>query len=101
MTADRRPTSEFVQDDDQSDRPSDLPLENPAAMTLRGVRKELGRTQVEVAREAGMSQGDLSRLERRKDHLLSTLERYAQALGGRLEIALVRDDKRFPLEFGR
>lgn len=69
-------------------------------MSLRNVRKKLGRTQVEVAKKAGMSQGDLSRLERRKDHLLSTLERYAKALDGRIDIALVREGRRFPLEFG-
>lgn len=68
-------------------------------MSLREVRKELGRTQVQVAQDAGMSQGDLSRLERRSDHLLSTLERYAQALGGHLEITLVRGSRRYPLTF--
>jgi len=68
-------------------------------MRLREVRKDLGRTQVEVAAKAGMSQGDLSRLERRNDHLLSTLERYALALGGTLEIAVVRGTQRYPLEF--
>jgi hypothetical protein len=46
-----------------------------------------------------MSQGDLSRLERRNDHLLSTLERYAEALGGRLDVALVRGTRRYPLDF--
>jgi len=76
-----------------------LPPQPLKRMTLRDVRKELGRTQVQVAREAGMSQGDLSRLERRSDHLLSTLERYAEALGGRLDIALVRGTRRYPLEF--
>jgi transcriptional regulator with XRE-family HTH domain len=66
-------------------------------MSLREVRKDLGRTQVQVATEAGMSQGDLSRLERRNDHLLSTLQRYAAALGGELEVTVVRGSKRYPL----
>ena len=76
-----------------------LPPQPPQRMSLRDVRKELGRTQVQVAKEAGMSQGDLSRLERRNDHLLSTLERYAEALGGSLDIALVRGTRRYPLDF--
>lgn len=76
-----------------------LPPQPLKRMSLREVRKELGRTQVQVAKEAGMSQGDLSRLERRTDHLLSTLERYAEALGGRLDVALVRGTRRYPLEF--
>lgn len=76
-----------------------LPPQPLKRMTLRDVRKELNRTQVQVAKEAGMSQGDLSRLERRSDHLLSTLERYAEALGGHLDVALVRGTRRYPLEF--
>lgn len=76
-----------------------LPPQAPTKMSLRDVRKDLGRTQVQVAKEAGMSQGDLSRLERRSDHLLSTLERYAHALGGQLDIAVVRGTRRYPLEF--
>jgi transcriptional regulator with XRE-family HTH domain len=81
------------------DRDELLPPKSPARMTLRDVRKDLGRTQVQVASQAGMSQGDLSRLERRTDHLLSTLERYAAALGGELDIAVVRGTRRYPLEF--
>lgn len=67
-------------------------------MSLRDVRKDLGRTQVQVATQAGMSQGDLSRMERRSDHLLSTLQRYAAALGGKLEVTIVRGDKRYELD---
>ena len=69
-------------------------------MTLRDVRKDLGLTQVELAGLAGMSQGDLSRLERRTDHLLSTLQRYVQALGGQLEVAAIFGSRRYPLELG-
>lgn len=75
------------------------PPRAPERMTLRDIRKDLGRTQVQVAEKAGMSQGDLSRLERRTDHLLSTLERYAAALGGELDIAVVRGTRRYPLRF--
>ena len=75
------------------------PPQIPRRMRLRELRKDLGRTQVDVATKAGMSQGDLSRLERRNDHLLSTLERYATALGGTLEIAVIRGARRYPLEF--
>lgn len=76
-----------------------LPPPSTSRMSLRDVRRDLGRTQVQVAKEAGMSQGDLSRLERRSDHLLSTLERYAEALGGQLDVAVIRGTRRYPLEF--
>jgi hypothetical protein len=77
----------------------ELPVvETKKRMSLRDVRKDLGRTQVQVASQAGMSQGDLSRMERRNDHLLSTLQRYAAALGGELEVSVVRGDKRYELD---
>jgi hypothetical protein len=56
-------------------------------LTLAGVRKAAGRTQVQVAEAAGMAQGDVSRLESQEDMMLSTLERYARALGAEVEIA--------------
>jgi hypothetical protein len=58
-------------------------------LTLKGLRRELSRTQVEVSRSADMTQSELSRLEARNDHLTSTLRRYIEALGGELEVTAV------------
>ena len=66
-------------------------------LTLRELREISGRTQVEVAKVTKMTQGELSRAERREDHLLSTLKRYIEALGGELEVAAVFGDKRIRL----
>jgi hypothetical protein len=55
-------------------------------MNLRELRQVTGKTQTEVAAAADMQQGELSRAERRDDHLLSTLRRYVEGLGGELEI---------------
>jgi helix-turn-helix protein len=55
-------------------------------MNLRELRQATGKTQTEVAAAANMRQGELSRAERRDDHLLSTLRRYVEGLGGELEI---------------
>jgi hypothetical protein len=66
-------------------------------MNLAELRKELGVTQVEMARAAEMTQGELSRLERRDDHLVSTLRRCVRALGGELEVTAVVGDKRVKL----
>lgn len=56
------------------------------SMNLRELREAAGKTQVEAATLAEMSQGELSRAERRDDHLMSTLRRYVEALGGELEV---------------
>ena len=56
-------------------------------MSLREVREMAGKTQVELAKDAEIAQGELSRIERRDDHLLSTLRKYVEALGGDVEVA--------------
>ncbi len=55
-------------------------------MSLRDLRKALGKTQVAVAKKLGMKQENVSRLEQRADVLLSTLDGYLNALGGRLRL---------------
>ena len=49
-------------------------------------RRQLGLTQTDVANRMHVTQESISRLERRKDMHISTLKRYVEALGGRLEI---------------
>lgn len=68
------------------------------AMGLRELRQEAGKTQAEVAEIAAMTQAELSKFERREDHLLSTLRRYVTALGGQLEVVAVFDNKRIALK---
>ena len=67
-------------------------------MNLAALRELAGKTQVEMAQLAEMTQSELSRTERRDDHLLSTLRRYVQALGGRLEVLAVFDDRQIKLK---
>lgn len=68
------------------------------ALELRELRQEAGKTQAEVAEIADMTQAELSKFERREDHLLSTLRRYVTALGGELEVVAVFDNKRIALK---
>jgi len=62
-------------------------------LNLKAVRELAGKTQAEVAETAGASQGEVSIIERRKDHLVSTLRRYVEALGGELEVVARFGDK--------
>jgi DNA-binding XRE family transcriptional regulator len=62
-------------------------------MDLKAVRELLGKTQAEVAAIADISQAELSRAEKREDHLLSKLRRYVEALGGELEVVARFGDK--------
>jgi DNA-binding XRE family transcriptional regulator len=55
---------------------------------LADARARAGLTQSQVARRLGMSQADVSKLERRSDTRLSTLHAYARALGATLRVTL-------------
>jgi DNA-binding XRE family transcriptional regulator len=71
------------------------------AVALADVRTRLGVTQVELARRLGVSQGNVSELERRDDVYLSTLREYVEALGGELEISAVFPEQRTAIALGR
>ncbi len=66
-------------------------------MTLRELRKARALTQASVARELGISQDAISRLEKRTDFLLSTLRRTVEAMGGSLSL-IARFPDRPPVE---
>ena len=76
------------------ERAADLVAEE---MTLRELRKARQLTQVSVARELGISQDGVSRLEQRSDLLLSTLRRTVEAMGGSLSL-IARFPDRPPVE---
>jgi hypothetical protein len=65
---------------------------------LRALRVAVGKSQADIARTAEMDQGDVSRLESREDMKLSTLSRYAGALGGELDVAVVINGRRYKLD---
>ena len=65
--------------------------------TLKALRQDLALTQTQVSAAAAMTQSELSRLEAREDHLTSTLRRYVEALGGKLEVTAVFGKRRVKL----
>ena len=66
-------------------------------MTLRELRKARELTQASVARELGIGQDAVSRLEQRSDLLLSTLRKTVEAMGGSLSL-VARFPDRPPVE---
>jgi transcriptional regulator with XRE-family HTH domain len=59
--------------------------------TLSGARKRANVTQVGVAKRLGIGQDSVSRLEARKDMLVSTLRHYVAALGGTVRVIVEWD----------
>jgi DNA-binding XRE family transcriptional regulator len=66
-------------------------------LTLRQLREEAGKTQIELADLAELTQSALSRIERREDNPLEAVRRYVEALGGELELVAVVGNKRVKL----
>lgn len=54
--------------------------------TLKELRKTTRHTQEELAITLDVGQGTISRIEKRNDMLVSTLQHYIEALGGKLQI---------------
>ncbi len=70
--------------------------------SLASVRQGLGRSQAAVGAALGISQSDVSKLERRHDLRVSSLQRYIAALGGELQLtAHFADGQFFALDIGR
>jgi len=73
-------------------------LKKGRRFSLRALRTVLGKTQAEIAETAEMAQGDVSRLEAQEDMKLSTLTRYAAALGGRAEVTIAVGGRRYLID---
>ena len=64
------------------------------------LRQSRNVTQIQLAAQLGITQGNVSRMEARSEIYLSTLRSYIEALGGHLEITAVFDDDRVPVAVG-
>ena len=61
--------------------------------TLKDLRQAVEQTQEDLAVSLGVGQDTISRIERRSDMLLSTLRRYVEAMGGKLELVAEFPDR--------
>jgi transcriptional regulator with XRE-family HTH domain len=66
-------------------------------LTLKELRRDLDITQADLASAADMTQSEMSRLESREDHRVSSLRRYVEALGGEIEITAIIGGRRVKL----
>lgn len=66
----------------------------PPAVSLKELQKENGLSQAEIAEILERQQGEISKIERRKDVLVSTLADYVRAVDGELQIIVRLRDGR-------
>jgi transcriptional regulator with XRE-family HTH domain len=62
-------------------------------MPLDQLRRAREMTQIQLAGILGVNQGEVSKIEHRRDICISTLADYIEAMGGRLEIRAVFKDR--------
>ncbi len=61
--------------------------------TLKDFRKARKLTQVQLSETLGQKQASIAKLEKRTDLLLSTLRRYVEAMGGKLNLFVEFPDR--------
>ncbi|CAM5537302.1 helix-turn-helix domain-containing protein [Eoetvoesiella caeni] len=61
-------------------------VEATKVATLKDLRKATQHTQEDLAISLGVGQGTISRIEKRNDMLVSTLQHYIESVGGTLQI---------------
>ena len=62
------------------------PAESAEGLPLGKLRRQLGLSQITMADRLQVSQPNIAQFENKDDMHLTTLRRYIEALGGRLEI---------------
>jgi transcriptional regulator with XRE-family HTH domain len=82
-------------------RVAEIEEELRLAAGLTALREEAGLSQRELARRLGVSQPRVAAIERSRNVTLDVLEEYVDAVGGRLEVNVVRGTEKIPLIGGR
>lgn len=77
---------------DARKRVDDIKRAMQLEIALVELRELRGASQTQIAEALGTSRPNVGRIEKEIDVRLSTLERYVEALGGKLEIHAVFDD---------
>jgi transcriptional regulator with XRE-family HTH domain len=78
-------------------RVAEIEEELRVAAGLTALRELAGLSQRELARRMGVSQPRVAAIEQSRNVTIDVLEQYAGAIGGRLEVTVVKGRKRVPL----
>ena len=84
-----------------AERVDEIEHELRLAAGLTALREQAGLSQREMAAKLGVSQPRVVAIEHAKNVTLASVRHYVDALGGHLEVNVVRDGQRTPLVGGR
>jgi transcriptional regulator with XRE-family HTH domain len=80
-----------------AERVAEIEEELRLAAGLTALREQAGLSQRELAQKIGVSQPRIAAIERSRNVTIDVLEQYVGALGGRLELSVVKGRKTIPL----
>jgi predicted XRE-type DNA-binding protein len=80
-----------------ADRVTEIEDELRLAAGLTALREQAGLSQRELAKRIGVSQPRVAAIERSRNVTLDVLEDYVDAIGGQLEVSVVKGSQKIPL----
>lgn len=87
--------AETIYEDGETVRTEKPLADHPAARAVAAARAASGLSQKQLARMTGIDQSDISKIERgTANPSVSTLERIAEALGGKLTVSIAVPDEK-------
>jgi transcriptional regulator with XRE-family HTH domain len=76
-----------------AERVAEIEDELRLAAGLTSLREQAGMSQRDLAKRLGVSQPRIAKIERSKNVTVELLEQYVEALGGRLQVTVVKGNK--------
>lgn len=80
-----------------SERVTEIEEELRLAAGLTALREQAGLSQRELAERLGVKQPRVAAIEKARNVTIHVLERYVDALGGKLQVTVVKGNRRIPL----
>jgi transcriptional regulator with XRE-family HTH domain len=80
-----------------AERVAEIEDELRLAAGLTALREQAGLSQRELARRLGVSQPRVVAIEQSRNVTIEVLEQYVHAVGGRLEVNVVKGNRKVPL----
>ena len=79
------------------ERVGEIEEELRLAAGLTALREQAGLSQRELAERLGVKQPRVAAIEKARNVTIDVLERYVDALGGKLQVTVVKGNRRIPL----
>jgi transcriptional regulator with XRE-family HTH domain len=80
-----------------AERVAEIEEELRLAAGLTALREQAGLSQRELAERLGVRQPRVAAIEKARNVTIDVLERYVDALGGKLQVTVVKSNRRIPL----